>query len=136
MTNLHHNLPPLYCAFPGNLYTLKILFCLQLRMVCKARALAIWKVTQFFWGSSMYVCMFAQSHPTLCDPMDCSLLGSSVRGIFQARKLEWAAILFFRGSSQPGDRIQVSCILQVDYLLLSRRESPMLYIFYHNKKNH
>ena len=31
----------------------------------------------------------AQSCPTLCDPMDCSLPGSSVHGIFQARVLEW-----------------------------------------------
>ena len=36
----------------------------------------------------------AQSCPTLCDPMDCSLPGSSVHGIFQARVLEWGAIAF------------------------------------------
>ena len=36
----------------------------------------------------------AQSCPTLCDPVDCSLPGSSVHGIFQARVLEWAAIAF------------------------------------------
>ena len=36
----------------------------------------------------------AQSCPTLCDPMDCSLPGSSVYGIFQARVLEWGAIAF------------------------------------------
>ena len=36
----------------------------------------------------------AQSHPTLRDPMDCSLPGSSVHGIFQARVLEWVAIAF------------------------------------------
>ena len=36
----------------------------------------------------------AQSCPTLCDPMDCSLQGSSVYGIFQARVLEWVAISF------------------------------------------
>ena len=36
----------------------------------------------------------AQSHPTLSDPMDCSLPGSSVLGIFQARELEWVAIAF------------------------------------------
>jgi len=35
---------------------------------------------------------FAQSCPTLSDPMDCSLLGSSIHGIFQARVLEWGAI--------------------------------------------
>ena len=39
------------------------------------------------------------SCPTLCDPMDCSLSGSSVHGIFQARLLEWIAISFSRGSS-------------------------------------
>ena len=36
----------------------------------------------------------AQSCPTLCNPMDCSLLGSFVHGIFQARVLEWVAIAF------------------------------------------
>ena len=41
--------------------------------------------------------------PTLCDPLDCSLLGSSIHGIFQARVLEWVAISFSRGSSQPRD---------------------------------
>ena len=44
-----------------------------------------------------------QSCPTLCDPMDCSLPGSSVHGIFQAIVLEWIAISFSRGSSQPRD---------------------------------
>ena len=38
----------------------------------------------------------AQSCPTLGDPMDCSLSGSSLRGIFQARVLEWGAIAFCR----------------------------------------
>ena len=36
----------------------------------------------------------AQLCPTLCDPMDCSLPGSSVHGIFQARELEWVALSF------------------------------------------
>ena len=52
----------------------------------------------------------AQSRPTLCDPMDCSLSGSSVYGILQARILEWVAISFSRGSSQPRDQTQVSHI--------------------------
>ena len=42
-----------------------------------------------------------QSCLILCDPMDCSLPGSSVHGIFQARVLEWVAISFSRGSSWP-----------------------------------
>ena len=40
-----------------------------------------------------------QSCPTLCNPMDCSLPGFSVHGIFQARVLEWVAVSFSRGSS-------------------------------------
>ena len=42
--------------------------------------------------------------------MDCSLSGSSVHGILQARILEWEAIPFSRGSFQPRGRTQVSCI--------------------------
>ena len=53
----------------------------------------------------------AQSCLTLCDPMDCSLPGSSVHGIFQAIVLEWTAISFSRGSSQPRDWTQVSYIV-------------------------
>ena len=45
-----------------------------------------------------------------CDPMDCSLPGSSVQGISKARILLWVAISFSRGSSQTRDRTQVSCI--------------------------
>ena len=43
--------------------------------------------------------LVTQLCPTLCDPMDCDPLGSSVHGILQARILEWVAIPFFRGSS-------------------------------------
>ena len=49
-----------------------------------------------------------QSCPTLCDPMDCSLPPSSVYGTFQGRTLEWVAISFSRGSSQPRDQTRVS----------------------------
>ena len=57
----------------------------------------------------MFVCMcivkvkFTQSCPTLCDPMD-----YTVHGILQARILEWVAIPFCKGSSQPRDRTRVS----------------------------
>ena len=44
----------------------------------------------------------AQSCPTLCDLMDCSLSGFSVHGIFQARVLEWIAISFSRDLPDPG----------------------------------
>ena len=52
----------------------------------------------------------SQSCPTLCDPMDYILPGSSVHGILQARILEWVAISFSRGSSWPRDWTWVSCI--------------------------
>ena len=42
----------------------------------------------------------AQSYPTLSDPMDCSLPGSSIHGIFQARILEWGAIAFSYGEGR------------------------------------
>ena len=51
-----------------------------------------------------------QSCLTLCDPMDCSLPGSSVLGILQIRMLKWFAIPSYRGSSQSRDQTQISCI--------------------------
>ena len=69
-------------------------------------------------------CVSAQqlSCVALCGPVDCSLPGSSVRGIFQASMLEWVANSFSRGFSQPKDQTQVSCIsgLQADSLPLSQ----------------
>ena len=47
---------------------------------------------------------------TFFNVMDCSLPGSSVLGILQARILQWVALLSSRGSSQPRDRTWVSCI--------------------------
>ena len=52
-----------------------------------------------------------QSCPTLWDPMDCSLPGFSIHGIFQARVLEWVAISFSRVSSWPRDWTWVSRIV-------------------------
>ena len=56
----------------------------------------------------------AQSCPTLSDPMDYSLSGSSVHGIFQARVLEWGAIAF----SILGPYYQAYCIICIVYLIL------------------
>ena len=46
-----------------------------------------------------------QLYPTLCDPMDWSLLGSCVHGILQARILEWVAISYSRGFPNPGIKL-------------------------------
>ena len=64
----------------------------------------------------------AQSCPTLCDSMDCSLQSSSVHGTLQARVLEWVAISFSRGSSRPRDRIQVSRIAGRRFTIWATRE--------------
>jgi len=48
----------------------------------------------------------AQLWPTLCDPMDCSLPGSSVHGIFQARVPEWGVIAFSRVTGLESSKIQ------------------------------
>ena len=51
----------------------------------------------------------AQSCPTLSDPMDCSLPGSSVRGIFQARALEWGTLPLPSLNSHPSGCIFKNC---------------------------
>ena len=61
-------------------------------------------------GLCVVLVLVTQSCPTLCDPMDCSPTGSSVRGILQARILEWVSMPSSRESSQPRDRSQVSRI--------------------------
>ena len=55
-------------------------------------------------------CMCAQLCPTLFNTKDCGPPGSSVQGISQARILEWVAISFSRGSSQPRDQTCISCV--------------------------
>ena len=59
--------------------------------------------------------LVTQSCLTLCNFMDCSPPGSSVRGILQASTLEWGAVPSFRGSSRPGME-PGSLTLQADYL--------------------
>ena len=60
--------------------------------------------------SFLCCCLVAKSYLTLCDPMNCSPLSSSVHWISQARILEWVAVSFSRGSSWPRDWTSVSCI--------------------------
>ena len=62
---------------------------------------------------------------TLCNPMECSLAGSSVHGILQARIVEWVAISYSRGSSWPRDQTQVSCIAGRFFTVRATREAPV-----------
>ena len=58
-------------------------------------------------SNSLYVCMLSCfSHVRLCDPVDCSLPGSSVHEILQARILEWVAVPSSRGSSNLGIELE------------------------------
>ena len=72
--------------------------------------------------------LVAQLCLTLCDPVDCSLPGSSVHGILEARILKRGAMLSSRASSQPRDRTKVSVSAGEFF---SHLGSPMV----HNKRN-
>ena len=74
------------------------------------------------------LCLVTQSCPTLCDPMDFSLPGSSVLGILQAIILEWVANFIPRGSSQPRDQTQVSYIAGRFFTSWATRETCSLLI--------
>ena len=64
----------------------------------------------FFSVQLSVVVLFTKLCLALCDPTNCSLPGSSIHGILQARVLEWVAISFSRGSSQPRDQTRISCV--------------------------
>ena len=69
------------------------------------------EAVRMFWSNSGNFLLFTHSVlSNSCDPIDCSLPGSSVHEISQARILEWVAISFFRGSSWPRVQTWVSCI--------------------------
>ena len=95
----------------------------------------------FFSLSSSITCVYdksLQSCPTLCKLMDCSLPGSSVHGISQARIVEWIAMLSSRRSSWPKDRTRVYLLclfhLQVDSLPLAPPGKPSTFLNYHRKE--
>ena len=64
----------------------------------------------------------AQSCLTLCNPMDCSLAGSPIHGIVQARVLEWVASSFPRGSSRPRDWTWISSIVGRCFIVWATRD--------------
>ena len=79
---------PLAHHSPGAERREGVTFLSRLR-VCKHTRICVYEVEA----------SVARSHPTFCDPKDCSPPGSSVHGILQARILEWVAISYSRGSS-------------------------------------
>ena len=81
---------------------------------------ATWEAPWFHFKSKVKV-KVAQMCPTLCNPMDCT-----VHGILQARILEWVALPFSRGSSQPRDRTLVSHIAGRLFTVWATREAQLL----------
>ena len=77
------------------------------------------------WNS--YVYLVTQSYLILCDPTDCSLLGSSSMGILQARIMEWVAMPSSRGSTQPRDWTQVSHRADRLFTVCATREAQNIY---------
>ena len=104
--------------FPGAIYV-----CIRtsqwkhywIRVMCKIRYfknLEWFQETTDIFVYCIYFfcfCLVAKFCLTLCNPVNCGLAGSFVRGIFQARTLEWVVISFSRGSSLPRDQTHVSC---------------------------
>ena len=97
-----------------------ILFYLSISSVLACRnATDFYMIPLYIYRKSVYVymcvyicfcCVRWSVCPTLCDPINYSPPESSVHGILQATILEWIAIPFSRGSSQPRDQTWVSCI--------------------------
>ena len=71
-------------------------------------------------------CLVTQSCPTLCDPMDCGPTGSLVHGDSPGKNTEKVAKPSSRGSSQPSDQIQVSCIAGRFFTTRATREAQIL----------
>ena len=97
---------------PGPIESLSPTTCLKL-LHCHSRLYGFVKK----WGVA------AQSCPPLCNPLDYSPAGSSVCGISQTRILEWVAIPFSMGSSQPRDGTRVSCVASRLFYPLSHQGS-------------
>ena len=86
-----------------------LLYWLNFSTICLVNFLTIYFITLKKWDDPERE-RVAPSCLTLCNPMDCSLSGSSIHGVFQARVLEWVAISFSRGSFWPRDQTQISLI--------------------------
>ena len=89
-----------------------------------------WPGWQMLKNLCYFCCLVAKSSLTLCHPMDCSPPGFSVHGNLQAKILEWVAISFSRGSSQPRNRTWVSCIADEFFIERVTREALKYMLFY------
>ena len=89
-----------------------------------------WNIQEKAWmvSSGLLICLVATLCPALCNPVDCSLPGSSVHEISQARILEWFAISFSRGSFWLRDWTPVSCFDRGILYCWATREAHKLWL--------
>ena len=125
----------LFCSsdFHNYIFQITFPFFSSVILILISFSISLISVCFFFISCRPYVKKWsevAQSCPTLCNPMDCSLQGCSVHGIFQARVLEWVVISFSRGSSQPRDQAQVSHCRQTIYRLSHQGSKLLLHLLH------
>ena len=97
-------------------------FKVALDPAIKSKSIHVCVYINLIWGlrEKKKMCVHAQFYPTLLGPVDCGLPGSSVHGknILQARRLEWVAISYFRGSSWPRVWTCISCVSGIGWQIL------------------
>ena len=114
------------CELKSQTTTPYFFFCLQVKMVFSMRTSSSFVSYSILFFPMYVLCLVIQSCLTLCDPMECRPPGSSVYEILQARILELVAMPSSRGSSQPRDQTQVSCIAGGFFYCLSYQRSPSI----------
>ena len=85
-----------------------------------------YKISVLFFPRRNSICLVAQSCPTLCSLMDCSLLGSSVHGNSPGKNTGVGCHALSRGYSQPRDQTQVSCVAGGFFTLWATREAQKI----------
>ena len=119
-------------SFPKNIY-----FIMWYRPLSNLWIFIFGESIEFLWKVKKV--LVTLSCLTLCNPMDYSLLGSSVHGILHARILEWLTIPFSRRSSQPKDQTQISFIAGRFFTIWVTREGILfknIYCFIYKEKSY
>ena len=134
----------MFCLLPPPLFSCRQVisrtsnsgFCFQVKKEVKQEPSLVQKQAKEFLSITnssslccyMCVCSVAQLCQILCYLIDCSPPGPSVHRIPQARKLEWVAIPFSRGSCQPRDWTWVSCAAGKFFTIWTIKEAPLVYV--------
>ena len=117
-THFAHPIPlPLATTNPLSTQLQFLFFLKTYAFICSTLIYCIPQYVTYCYVEIPFSSVQSLSSVQLCDPMDYSPLGSSVYGILQARILEWVAISYSRGSSQPRGQTRVSCVLHCRQIL-------------------